>query len=414
MKLKLSAILPLLLTVFPACDRGEMGYSFTDNSISGEVVVFYAAAANNISYLIRDNISTIEAGSLPQSGSQKTVLVFSHMESNKASYLRKIQRDEFGELKSDTLFTIAAGKSALEADVMRSVLTEVGELYPDSNYTLILSSHGSGWLPQGYYMNPEVNKDLFAIERRSDSSPSYEYPSFGPVTKTFGMEKTISGTLLEMEITDLAGAIPIHLSCIVLDACLMGGIETAYELRNVCDKICFSPAEVPGKGYDYNVLTRDLLSDSGTPEAFSRAYYERWVDDPDYGVTSVTVLCSGLDNLAAVCRPLFEKYRSAIQDLQKYQVQGYYRFERHYFFDLEDILVKAGIGASEKAALEKALDGCISYKAASDSFMKNYDGFSITNFCGVSMYMPSATLRTAYLDAFYKGLAWNKATGLVK
>ena len=76
--------------------------------------------------------------------------------------------------------------------------------------------------------------------KKSAEPSSYTFPQFGPITKTFGIEQSLYGGTLEMEITDLASAIPMHLKCIVFDACLLGGVEVAYELRNLCDKICFS------------------------------------------------------------------------------------------------------------------------------------------------------------------------------
>ena len=99
------------------------------------------------------------------------------------------------------------------------------------------------------------------------------------------------------------------------------------------------------------------------------------------------------------------------------EVQYYHR--THYsvnyfrdFFDLEDILVHAGITAGEKAALENALDACILYKDATPSFMLNWGGFNIHAYCGLSMHLPNS--RTAGLNEFYKTLDWNIATGLVK
>ena len=83
----------------------------------------------------------------------------------------------------------------------------------------------------------------------------------------------------------------------------------------------------------------------------------------------------------------------------------------HWFYDLEDILVKAGISSAEHSSLSSALNSCILYKAATEEFLKSYGGFAIDTFCGMTMYLPcnGSTL----LDNKYKALAWNKATGLV-
>jgi hypothetical protein len=95
------------------------------------------------------------------------------------------------------------------------------------------------------------------------------------------------------------------------------------------------------------------------------------------------------------------------------QVQGYFRYNRHYYYDLKDILVNAGISAEEEALLQRALDNCILYKAATPSFMLGSSGFYINHYSGLSMYLPS--MGSDYLDNYYRThLAWNQATRLVK
>ena len=51
-----------------------------------------------------------------------------------------------------------------------------------------------------------------------------------------------------IEIADLPGAIPMHLDFIIMDACLMGCVEVAYELRDKCDILIFSPTEILSSG----------------------------------------------------------------------------------------------------------------------------------------------------------------------
>ena len=421
MKTRHFVLLTAIFALLWGCDRGEMGYFYEDTAQKRDVVIFYAAAANNISGMIADNIKTIEEGNLPQTESKKTLLIFSHLNVGQDSYLRQVSRNEYGEKQSDTLFTFEAGRSVLETEVMRTVLEEVRDRFPGSEYTLILSSHGSGWLPSGYYLNNQdpvsTGLDIWTYPKRTGVEPAeaQDYPIFGPITKTFGSEWiNYSHKSLEMEITHLADALPMHFKTIVMDACLMGGVETAYQLRDVCDKLCVSAAEVPGAGFDYSRLTEALISDSGTPEAFSKAFYNLYVDDSEYGVTSATINTEGLETLAAVCKVLFEKYRLPISKLRAEEVQRFYRIGRHYYFDLLDILVKAGISEDERWILENALEMCVSYKAASNEFMIDADGFRIETYCGLSMYLPSESLATPYLNDFYKGLEWNKATGLVE
>ena len=90
-------------------------------------------------------------------------------------------------------------------------------------------------------------------------------------------------------------------------------------------------------------------------------------------------------------------------------VQRFYRSSKHWFYDLQSILEKAGITNSEKDALIEALDGCVLYKGATPSFMNE---FYINTFSGFSMYLPSHG--HSELDKYYRTLKWNQATGLVK
>ena len=106
---------------------------------------------------------------------------------------------------------------------------------------------------------------------------------------------------------------------------------------------------------------------------------------------------------------LFEKYSDEISTLPSSKVQRYYRSNHHWFYDLESILVEAGITPDELESLHAALDLCVLYKGHTPSFMNS---FKIDTFSGFSMYLPSHG--TAELNKFYKTLDWNIATGLVK
>ena len=105
---------------------------------------------------------------------------------------------------------------------------------------------------------------------------------------------------------------------------------------------------------------------------------------------------------------LFEKYSENIAKVNHNDVQRFYRSGKHWFYDLESILVNAGINTTELGELHKALDGCVIYKAHTPKFMND---FEIHTFSGFSMYLPCQGSES--LDAFYRTLKWNQDTGLV-
>ena len=118
--------------------------------------------------------------------------------------------------------------------------------------------------------------------------------------------------------------------------------------------------------------------------------------------------CSKLSPVAEICADLFNRYKKPIARLNPSEVQRYYRMGKHWFYDLESILINAGISDEELENLDSALDECIIYKAHTPKFMSDFD---IHTFSGFSMYLPCDG--SLSLNEFYKNLNWNKDTGLV-
>ena len=199
----------------------------------------------------------------------------------------------------------------------------------------------------------------------------------------------------------------MHLDYILFDACLMGGIEVAYEFKDVADKVAFSPTEVLADGFDYSDIST-LLSDSPSIEAFCKLYFDHYDKMGSHATISVTQ-SSALPALAETCKTMFSKYRSGIAALNTSSgVQPYFRASHHWFYDLQDILSKAGISSADMTQFRQALDACVVYKDATSQFL----GIPILTYSGLSMYLPGAG--DAGLNEFYKTLAWNKATNLVE
>jgi hypothetical protein len=223
-----------------------------------------------------------------------------------------------------------------------------------------------------------------------------------------------------LELKEFAEAIPMHLDYLLFDACLMGCVEVAYELRNVCDMVQFSPAEVLAEGLDYTTLTTHLLG-PGDPDIVSVAkdfydYYDK--QSGDFRSATITIVdCTKASSLFELSASLIKKYHDAIMNVNPNTVQQYYRYGRCYFYDLEDILIKAGMSENERTAFEAALDECIPYRKATPSFIGEFD---IKIYSGLSMYLPSiATYFTgkdfSYLNSFYKSdVSWNELTTLVR
>lgn len=427
-KLSSAALAILLLTSSCSWFRHEPEEIRPDN-----VLLIYACGYNSLSNDIKTNIKALNNGYVPEKNSDRILLLAEHLTKSGMNYSTPTEPHliryykEKGVVVRDTLKTYPSTSQLASAEDMGMILADVKTLFDAKHYGMIFSSHATGWLPKGYYSNhtdsefwlsaPGPRKSQAKKDIPAGAVPFHEYDQLpGPRVRSIGASNTTDLTY-EMELADFSQAISkvMKMDYVIIDACLSGGIEVAYELKDACDRVVFSPTEELAEGMDYTTLGECLL-EQNTPDlvGLARKYYNKYEakSDQDERSATVTVVdCSKLPGLASVCSGLFGKYREQIANVDANTVQKYFRQNKHWFYDFEDILVKAGISDAEKAELDKALDDCIEYKAHTEYFLQHFGGFKIENYCGLSMYLPNKG--DDYLNGFYKSLKWNIATGLV-
>lgn len=396
-----------------------------DEKDSDDVLLLYSAGCNSLHSFLSGDFEDLKKGYVPgYKNGDDVLLVYMHRKGSDSPVLMRLFKDKNQTLVTDTLVVYEPGTITASAPQLRKVLQYVKDEFPARTYGMIFSSHATGWLPSGYYSNSDKyeNGTLSMARRFSVSgdpvSVPYKEPEYDPslpMTKSIGQDVvTVGGETVsyEIDLADFADAVPMYLDYILFDACLMGGVEVAYELRDVCGKVGFSQAEVLAEGLDYTTLTRHLfLGTEPMPEKVCQDYFDYY--DAQTGVersaTISCVDCSGMEPLAQVCSRLFSKYADQIASVNPSRVQRYHRSSYHWFYDLESILVEAGITEEELVELQNAIDGCVIYKAATDQILGL---FHVTTFSGFSMFLPCDG--GPRLNEFYKSLAWNKATGLVR
>ena len=419
--------LSILLFALAACERDGLETTLNIGPYgepTRKVMLLYGAGYNSLGSDITNNINQLKRGYLPGKGNQDDVLlVFSHLTRSRNNYtaqmaptLVRLYADR-DEVVADTLKMWPEGTPVANKEMVTEVFNLVRELFPAKSYGAVLASHATGWLPEDYFSNPKKYEG-----RDRGSSSSY----WSPRKKTFGQEyygNTPKEYSQEIELKDLAAAIPYKLDYLLFDACLMATVEVAWELRDVCAYLAVSPCEIPSAGFNYTPFAEHLLkSDVPDLQAVCEGYFDTYKDDSIYGATITMVDCGRLDRLASVCRTLFDRYRSGIRNLDGKKVQVYDRImggKSYYaFFDLKDLLREAGASEDDLALLQSALDEAIVYEAHSKQFIS----VNLDRCCGLSMYLPAYPdykqdiyHGTQFLDGFYKqNIAWNQATSLVE
>ena len=403
------------------------------------VLIIYSAGQNSLASYLKEDIRDFCKGYLPAGNDPNILLSYQKISSKYTpapSYLIRYY-SYMGRLAADTLLRFPPDMKASSAGTLNEVLAYARDNFPSKGYGLLFSSHATGWLPKGYYSDPDHYDDMYGsstahvtagrtqAEPGIDGSVPYIQPErdpSAPPVKSLGEDRIWgNGQALsyQMELSEFDDAIPMHLDYIFFDCCLMGGIEVAYELRDKCNMILFSPAEVIAEGFDYTKMGKRLLGKNGPDlKGVCSDYYEYYSTHPkggQYRSATVTLVdCMRLEPVADACRTIFNNCRQGLADIVPDEVQQYYTGNCHWFYDLYDIAVKAGTDDTALAELQDAIDGCIIYKAHTDSFLLDNgygSGFDIRTYSGFSMYLPCNG--SPYLDDSYRRLEWNMATGLI-
>lgn len=430
---KVRYIFLALVTLLGFCSCERDGLDFTLNvgpygnvpEETRKVMLLYEAGFNSLGGYIGTNIADLQKGYLPgKDRDDDVLLVFSHLTKSSKNYKLETAPamvrfySDHGRFRADTLKVWPVGTPVANAAMVTEVFNWVKENFPAAGYGAVMSSHATGWLPKDYYSN--------ASKFEGYNRGSVEY--WSPRMRTFGQEYYSLGTETEeINIKDLAAAIPFKLDYIFFDACLMACVEVLWALKDVCDYVVAAPTELPAPGFDYSTLVGYLLqSDTPDFQAACEDFYSRYSKGGAYSYYGSCLMwadCRQMEGLSAVCRTLFDKYRTAIRTLDGRNVQTYDEITSRkgfcVFFDLKDLLREAGASDSELASLQSALDKVVLYEKHTLETTYSPD---LLRCCGLSMYLPSfpdyrrdAWHGTEKLDGFYKSnVSWNDATGLVE
>lgn len=391
-----------LLGLAAGCGPDESGA--TKNP---QTLLVYMAGNSNLSSYAYMNCSDLMRGYVPnwcRPGEGDVLLVYMHTMDSLPRLLR-LYKDNKKQVRQE-LIVEYPDHNSLDPAVLKQVLTQVAETFPAQENGLILWSHGTGWLPKGYYDNPGTYDPK---PGQFSAYPSLSEDPCRDLVKSMGPDSGI-----EVDIQELEGALPIRYDYIIFDACLMGGVEVAYQLREKTDYVVASVAEILAQGFPYKSIAHPLMAGNEADlEQVATLFFEHYNSQPQSAraATIALVATEPLEQLAQAVRRVYENHRSELATFDRRRVQGFYRNQRAYFYDLDDFIRQLA-SEEEYAEFQAALAACVLYEAATESFLLDYSyGFYINRHCGLSTYIP-APWETYLLD-FYQTLAWNESVQLI-
>lgn len=347
----------------------------------------WTGSALNLYNFFENNIDDIKKGIIEQKGLKNTRLLILIANAPNRSHLINITYRK-GRCYNDTLKTYNDGAMNTPSK-MSSLLNEVVKIAPAPIYSMMIGSHGVGWI----YTGSTSRSMLQSIEADRARNKMLGLP-ITRQTRYFG------GSDIQMNIDDLAEGIRNsnmhHLQFLLFDDCYMANIETAYELRNVTDYLIGCPTEIMGHGMPYYEMWKYLASiqpDYGKAvEGFYNFYSNYAYNGKDYhhGTISVTD-CRKVDNMMQVLTAINSRYRIGRNVDSNLQVLDGYRPAA--FFDFADYIHKLCAGdANLIRKFDAALLQLIPFErhtAQYYSSLTNNGAHIINTCCGLTISAPS-------------------------
>lgn len=378
-------------------------------------VIVYAAAQNTLGtggYLRADSAEMVEGARSLKDDEQ--LLLFADDATGARIY--RFRRDGRAP---ERVWSRRGETCSTDPATLAEVLAWCAATYPADEYGLVMWSHASGWVPS---TNPPAGTPL----------------SFGIDTGAGGHGDTTADGRpgVQMDVDDIAraiGAAGVRPRYVLFDACLMGGVETAYALRGVTDYVVGAPMSTPAAGADYAHQVREGLF-SSDPADIARTYYAdvtdaaHAADYADFGIAVAAVRTAALDELAAVTADVLPRAALAGRtDADMEGVQQYANYAsafgyRPHAYDASEAMRRL-LPAADFARYHAALTAAIAWQGVTERFYvgpswRNYLTADPSRACGVSMFVPrqlytdnAAACDHGDLNEAFRRTAWYRDAG---
>jgi hypothetical protein len=235
--------------------------------------------------------------------------------------------------------------------------------YPANNYAVILWNHGGGWREES--------------ERPILKAVCWDYTSGGDCLYMSEVKSALATIKTERQQVDLVG----------FDACLMGMMEVAYEIKDLASVMVASEETEPGDGWPYDTVLADLVvlpgmdsADLGTTivDRYGESY-GIWSDTTQSAIdlSMVGTLAIEVNDFALAMDSNKPEITAARSDSQEYYYPEY--IDLYHFADL------LYTGSSDLDIQDAAYDLMV---AVEQAVIAEFHGNSLPDSHGLAIYFP--------------------------
>lgn len=378
------------------------------------VLLYIAATEASLSPYAENNVTDMLQGYVPKKNSktEELLVLFQNRDNSTATgrsdaVLSRYYKNNSGNIIKEDITNYGNEFNACDPATLARVLAEAEAISKPAYRSMLISSHGTGCLPIGYF---DSSGEKSGAKRLSSDADGISDLSRLKIRESVGYD---SYTKNEIDIRDFAAAVSkYHWESILFDCCYMSTVEVAYEVRGCCDYVVGSPTEILITGFPYTVILEQLFKSPGKEglEYICQKYYDLYQGQSGSLQSGTIALtdCSQLDALATICANIIATRRPEMEAVARLNVQHYfYSAKKDYFFDLAHYFEQFAT-AEQFAQFSAQMDKAVPYKAATEKFI----GLKIDHYSGLSVYIPHPSY--PILNAYYRQLAWNQAVKIVE
>ena len=260
------------------------------------------------------------------------------------------------------------------------------------------NTHKSDWVNYPYMARPNAGFAQKGSTSYPTATGNFSGIQYGPdpnkpITRFFG---SVSLEENALDVPTLAEGIKLSgtkMQYILFDACYMGNVETAYELKDVTNFMISSSSEVMGAGVPYKTVWSYLNSSTPNYSGFVNGVVNFYKNSSDPFCNMAAIDCRQMDNLAQVMKEINSKYTLS-SSVPLDSIQPLDGFSPNLFYDMSvyvDSLVPSGSLKDKYTSQMKLTIKAAAHTEQAYTALKSYRGttFKVKNYCGLSISDPS-------------------------
>lgn len=401
------------LFIFSACQEENIPQNPTPTE-KDRTVLMYLIVDPNMWNFQKETVNNIEKGWSDDTNGNFLVYIAPSSPQDPSKFtspvLLKIRHDESEEIRSEIIKTYPEQDPA-DTTVMKNILNDVRLMYPAKSHGLILFSHGTAWIPEipSDIDSGMTDEDLFANMKIKETNKKNT--------------RVISGSDqygTNLEVNDLAKILPIKYDFLIHNSCLMGNIETAYELRNTCSEMVACMLPLPGQTFPYDEVTQYLYT---KPQADLSKFCQQSVDWYQRNIPKDTLInfnvsliqTDRLEELASATHRIMERFAEMPNDFYLNFYQNVKPIDLDLpLYDLNQV-VQVGFNNvanqdNDYIRFHNALQATVECWGMTKNF--NPQLANPEECCGLSCYIPQIhPVFDFYNGVFRNSYSWSKASG---